>query len=143
VKAKSSCVGVGWLSAIRFTLEWGDMSRFAGGKQLASYTGLTSSEYSTGESVHRGHITHQGNGQVRAWLIQCAWKAIRQDGVLLSKYRRVKGPGEERKKKAIVAVARKLAVRMRAVELSGQPYVCSWRCACERWSCPVSLMYVE
>jgi transposase len=121
VALKQSCPGVGWLSAIRFTLEWGELTRFPDGKRLASFTGLTSREYSTGETIHRGRITGQGTGEVRGWLIQCAWRAIRSDPVLLDKFHRVwKNSGS--KKKAIVAVARKLAVRMRAVELSRTPY---------------------
>lgn len=121
VRLKQSCPGVGWLSAIRFTLEWGELSRFGSGKHLASFAGLTSSEHSTGEMVHRGRITRQGNGQVRGWLIQCAWRAVRHDPVLLMKFQTVWGNSGS-KKKAIVAVARKLAVRMRALELSGLPY---------------------
>lgn len=121
VGSKESLPGVGRLSAIRFTLEWGDLSRFPDGKQFGSFTGLTASEYSTGAVTRRGRITGQGSRQVRAWLIQCAWRAIRRDPVLLSKFHAVwRNSGS--KKKAIVAVARKLAVRMRAVELSGQPY---------------------
>jgi transposase len=122
VEVKQSCPGVGWLSAIRFTLEWGDLSRFPTGKHLSSYTGLTSSEYSTGERIHRGRITGQGSGMVRGWLIQCAWRAVSRDPVLLNKFERVrKNSGS--KKKAIVAVARKLAIRMRAIEVLKQPYV--------------------
>ncbi len=121
VALKQSCPGVGWLSAIRFTLEWGELTRFPDGKRMASFTGLTSREYSTGETIHRGRITGQSSGEVRAWLIQCAWRAIRSDPVLLDKFQRVwKNSGS--KKKAIVAVARKLAVRMRALELSHTPY---------------------
>lgn len=121
VDSKRRCPGVGWLSAIRFTLEWGELSRFPDGKQFASFTGLTASEYSTGATTRRGKITRQGSRQVRAWLIQCAWRAVRRDPALLLKFRTVwRNAGS--KKKAIVAVARKLAVRMRAIELSGQPY---------------------
>lgn len=121
VKSKKSCPGIGWLSAIRFTLEWGDLSRFGTGKQIASYVGLTSREYSTGDTVRRGRITGQSYERVRAWLIQCAWRAINLDPVLLHKYRAVwKNSGS--KKKAIVAVARKLAVRMRALEWTNKPY---------------------
>ena len=121
VQIKQSCSGVGWLSAIRFTLEWGKMSRFKDGQRLASFVGLTSREYSTGETIRRGRITGQGNDQVRAWLIQCAWRAIRLDPVLLDKFNRVwKNSGS--KKKAIVATARKLAIRMRAIELADQEY---------------------
>jgi transposase len=121
VAIKDSFPGVGWLTAIRLTLEWGELSRFEGGKELASFVGLTASEYSTGESVHRGRITRQGSGIVRAWLIQCAWRGIRQDPVLLRKFQAVRGNSGS-KKKAIVATARKLAVRMRALELSDEPY---------------------
>jgi len=121
VQSKKSCPGIGWLSAIRFTLEWGDLTRFGTGKQIAAYAGLTSSEYSTGETIHRGRITGQSYERVRAWLIQCAWRAVNRDPVLLHKYRAVwKNSGS--KKKAIVAVARKLVVRMRALECTNQPY---------------------
>lgn len=122
VAAKAGCPGVGWLSAIRFTLEWGEMSRFQTNGQIASFVGLTAAEDSSGESIHRGHITGQGSSQVRAWLIQCAWRAIRLDPVLLHKFRAVWSASGS-KKKAIVAVARKLVVRMRTVEVTNQPYV--------------------
>lgn len=122
VEHKQSCPGVGWLSAIRFTLEWGELSRFGDGKQLASFVGLNSREYSTGETVRRGRITGQGSGMVRGWLIQSAWRAIKLDPVLLDKFHRVwRNSGS--KKKAIVAVARKPAVRLRAIEVLEQPYV--------------------
>jgi transposase len=121
VKAKRSVPGIGWLSAIRLTLEWGDLSRFKTGKHLASFTGLTCSEYSSGESVRRGRITGQSSEAIRAWLIQCAWRAIRLDPVLLDKFRRVAINSGSRKK-AIVAVARTLATRLRAVELTRMPY---------------------
>ena len=96
--------------------------RFQTGEQIASFVGLTAAEDSSGESIHRGHITGQGSAQVRAWLIQCAWRAIRLDPVLLHKFRAV-WLSSGSKKKAIVAVARKLVVRMRTVEVTGQPYV--------------------
>lgn len=121
VRSKQSCPGVGWLSAIRFTLEWGNLNRFSSGKKFASFTGLTSSEYSTGETIHRGRITCQGTGFVRGWLIQCAWRAIRLDPALQVRFQTV-WKNSASKKKAIVAVARKLAIRMRAIELNGQPY---------------------
>jgi len=121
VSVKQSCPGVGFLSAIRFTLEWSEVSRVKSDKHLGSWLGLTASEYSSGESVHRGHIIRQGNSQVRAWLIEFAWTLIRKDPVMLDKFRRVwRSSGS--KKKAIVAVARKLAGRMRTLELRQEPY---------------------
>jgi len=121
VQRKMSVYGIGWFTAIRLTLEWGDMSRFKSGKHIASFAGLTSSEFSTGETIRRGRITGQGRNSVRSWLIQCAWKAIKHDQILLNKFQTVrKNTGS--KKKAIVAVARKITVRLRAIELSRHNY---------------------
>jgi transposase len=121
---KQSVPGIGWLTAIRLTLEWGDLSRFPNGKSLAKFTGLTCREYSTGETVRRGRITGQSLGWVRAWLIECAWRAIRKDPALQDKFQRVwRNSGS--KKKALVAVARKIAVRIFALERSGELYCLS------------------
>jgi transposase len=121
VISKKSAPGFGWLTAIRLTLEWGDMSRFKTGKHIASFAGLTSSEYSSGDTIRRGRITAQSNNQVRSWLIESSWTAIRKDPILREKFLNVlKNTGS--KKKAIVAVARKLAVRLWALETTGNPY---------------------
>lgn len=118
-----SLPGIGWFTAIRLVLEWGeDLSRFGSGKQIASFIGLTATEDSTGETEQRGGITHLGSGFVRSWLIESAWTGIRKDPVLLDKFNRVwRACGK--KKVAIVAVARMLAVRLRACVLSGKPYI--------------------
>jgi transposase len=122
VELKKSCPGIGRLTAIRLTLEWGDMEHFRNGKAISSFTGLTSSEFSTGENIRKGRITLQGRGVIRGWLIQCSWASIKKDPALLKKFQNVhKNSGS--KKKAIVAVARTLTVRMRAIELKDEPYV--------------------
>ena len=54
-------------------------------------------------------------------MVESAWLAIKYDPVLLEKFRRVLSHCGS-KKKAIVAVARKLALRLRRVLLSGEPY---------------------
>lgn len=117
-----SAPGIGWMTAIRLVLEWGeDLSRFKSSKQFGSFTGLISSEYSTGETVRYGRITRQSPYFVRGWLIQCAWTAYKRDEALLDKFERVwRNSGN--KKKAIVAVARMLAVRLRACALNETPY---------------------
>ena len=110
VRLLMSAPGIGMLTAIRLALE-----------EFASFLGLVPSEYSSGDKEHRGHITKQGNRSVRRWLVECSWVAIRYDPVLLDKFRRVlRSCGS--KKKAIVAVARKLALRLRRALLSGEPY---------------------
>jgi transposase len=122
-KIFESAPGIGWLTAIRLILEWGeDLSHFKSGKHLSSFIGLTSSEYSTGETVRKGRITGQGHTFVRSWLIQCAWTAVKRDSVLLEKYTRV-WHNSGSKKKAIVAVARKLSVRLWRCAINKEPYV--------------------
>jgi transposase len=122
VRLLMSAPGIGILTAIRLALEWGDVSRFGRKEEFASFLGLVPSEYSSGDQEHRGHITKQGNRSVRRWLVECSWVAIRYDPVLLEKFRRVlRSCGS--KKKAIVAVARKLALRLRRALLSGEPYI--------------------
>lgn len=117
-----SLPGIGWFTAIRLVLELGeDLSHFGSGKKIASFLGLTSSEHSTGETEHKGRITGMGSGFMRSTLIENSWMAIRKDPALLSKFTRIwRGSGS--KKKAIVAVARMLIVRLRACMISGTPY---------------------
>jgi len=122
VKLLVSAPGIGMLTGIRLVLEWRDLGRFRRKEEFASFLGLVPSDYSSGDQEHRGHITKQGNRSVRSWLVESSWVAIRHDPVLLEKFRRVlRNCGS--KKKAIVAVARKLALRLRAVLLSREPYV--------------------
>ena len=122
VELLKSAPGIGMLTAIRLALEWGDVSRFRRKEEFASFLGLVPSDYSSGDQERQGHITKQGNRGPRSWLVECSWVAIRLDPVLLDKFRKVlRNCGS--KKKAIVAVARKLALRLRRVLLSREPYI--------------------
>jgi transposase len=122
VELLESAPGIGILTAIRLVLEWGNVNRFGRKEEFASFLGLVPSDYSSGEQERQGHITKQGNRGVRSWLIESSWVAIRHDPVLLEKFRRVfKNSGKQ--KKAIVAVARKLAMRLRRILLTKEPYV--------------------
>lgn len=121
-KIIQSMPGIGWYTAIRMVLELGeDLHRFSSGKKFASFFGLTSSEHSTGETRRQGSITHIGSGYLRTWLLQSAWVAIRKDEAMTNKFLRIKSnTGSMRK--AIVAIARSLAVRMRACVVAGVEY---------------------
>lgn len=114
VAALRAQAGVGWQSAIRLVLELGDIERFRTTAALPHYLGLTPSQYSSGELDHRGHILKCGPGFVRALLLQCAWSAVRQgdDTVLKECFNRL--ALRIGRKRAIVAVARKLAIKLRA-----------------------------
>ena len=122
VDVLQSAPGIGLLTAIRLALEWGDVSRFRRKEEFASFTGLIPSDYSSGDNDHKGHITKQGNRNVRSWLIESSWIAIRKDPALLEKYQIV-AHNSGSKKKAIVAVARKFSIRLRALLLRKEKYV--------------------
>jgi transposase len=107
-----SAPGIGPLGARILSNELGDMSQFKNERQLFSYTGLIPGEHSSGESIRRGPITKQGNSRVRWVLCEAAWRAIRKDLDLKDYFERLYP--RTGKKKAIVAVARKLIGRIRS-----------------------------
>jgi transposase len=116
-----SVPGIGALIARILSNELGDMSQFANERALFSCTGLTPGEYSSGNNVYRGHISRQGNSRLRHMLVEAAWKAIRKDLVLREHFDRLSV--RTGKKRAIVAVARKLIGRVRAAFKAHECYV--------------------
>jgi transposase len=109
--------GIGWLSAIRILLELGEVKRFARRGSLPHYLGLTPSEYSTGDNVNRGPVLRCGPARVRRCLIENAWIAVRRDPQVRVRFNRIAGPTptSNQKKIAIVAVAHRLAMQLRAL----------------------------
>jgi transposase len=121
--------GLGALTSVIIDREVGSWNRFANRRQVGSYTGLCPGEYSSGKTRLQSAVTKHGNPRLRAALVELAWrlvrfqpnykpvrkwKAVLQRGVLAT--------GAARKK-AIVAVARQLAVdlwRIRTGRLSGE-----------------------
>ena len=65
--------GVSTLTALTLLAEIGDFHRFAHPRELMSFLGLTSSEYSSGKRTVRGSITKTGNRHARRLLIEAAW----------------------------------------------------------------------
>lgn len=115
-----SVPGIGLISARILANELGDMGHFKNERQLFSYLGFTPSEHSSGEHVRQGHITKQGKPILRKILVQAAWTAIRHDPELNLIFERI--ASRAGKKRAIVAVARRLAGRMRSCFRTGALY---------------------
>lgn len=65
--------GISTRTALGLLAEIGDFRRFAHPRELASYLGITPSEFSTGQSQHRGHITKAGSRHARRLLVEAAW----------------------------------------------------------------------
>ena len=121
VKLLKGVPGIGTLIAMEILVELADIERFARADELASYMGLTPSEFSTGEYVHQGRITRCGNKRVRTCLVEASWILIQKDPWMRSKYDRLKGI--KGGKRAIIAIARNLIIRIRRILLNNEPYV--------------------
>jgi transposase len=65
--------GIARLGALTIASEVGDWRRFPAARTFMGFTGLVASEYSSGASVHRGHITKAGNAHLRTQLLESAW----------------------------------------------------------------------
>jgi transposase len=115
-----SVKGVGKTAARILANELGDMSQFASEDALFSYTGLTPSEYSSGEHTRKGHISRQGKPILRSTLVQCSWIAIRYNPGLRKIFDRISVKAGA--KRAIVAIARRLIGRIRACFRKGETY---------------------
>lgn len=116
-----SVPGVGDVSARTLSNELGDLSkRFSSQKSLYQFIGLTPVEYSSGETQRLGHIDRQGSARIRKILVECAWRAISLDKNLEESFERI--AHRRGKKRAIVAIARKLIGRMRACFIDQSEY---------------------
>jgi transposase len=116
--------GIGWIVASQLLARIGDWRELKNIRELAGFLGLVPTENSTGERTDRGSITHTGDPRLRSKLIQGSWSAIRQDAELREFFRSVcrRHPRNIASRVAIVAVARKLSVRISVVLMKQRPY---------------------
>jgi transposase len=117
--------GIGWIVASQLLARIGDWRELKNVRQLGSFLGLVPTEHSTGERTDRGSITRTGDERLRSKLVQASWSAIRQDAELRDFFRLIchKHPRHQGPRVAIVAVARKLSVRISVVLMKQRPYV--------------------
>jgi transposase len=109
-------LGIGKLSTVVMTREICSWERFSNRRAISCYTGLCPGEYTSGTKRVPGSVTKHGNPRLRAALVECAWRMVRFQPnyppvkkrlAILAKGARATGA---QRKKAIVAVARHLAV---------------------------------
>jgi transposase len=131
VAAPTNPRGLGQMTSVIIDREIGDWHRFSNRRQIASYTGLCPGEYSSGNTRLQSCVTKHGNPRLRAALVELAWRLVRfqPNYKPVVKWRQILAKGAlatgAARKKAIVAVARQLAVdlwriktgRLRAEEL--------------------------
>jgi transposase len=99
-----------------------DPHRFKNGRQLSAYFGLVPKQHQSGETDRNGRITKRGNPLARTILVECAWASLRYNPWAKGVYERICGKQKTRKKKAGIALARKIAVIAWAMLRDGQDW---------------------
>ncbi len=118
--------GVGPLIALTYVLTLEDAQRFEHSRDVGPYLGLTRKQHDSGESQPELGISKAGDGLLRSLLVQGAHCILRKgapesDLWVWGMGKMGKG-GKRAKKRAIVAVARKLAVLLHHLWATGEVY---------------------
>ena len=123
VKLLQTVDGVGPITALAYKAEIDEPKRFENSKDVAAYIGLTPSQYSSGETHKQGRISKKGSKRTRYLLVEAAsalltrckaWSKLKAWGMKLQK--------KKGNRKAIVAIARKLAVIMHRILITKKPF---------------------
>ena len=126
VKLLKQIKGVGTLIALTFLLTLEDPHRFGKSRDVGCYLGLQPGRRNSGQSEPQMHISKEGDPYLRTLLVQGAQHVLGPFGAD-SDLRRwglklADRGGKNGKKRAIVATARKLAVLLHRLWVSGEVY---------------------
>jgi transposase len=128
--------GVGTLIALTYILTIEDARRFEHSRDVGAYLGLTRKRHESGESEPELGISKHGDELLRRYLVQSAqcvlrdgapdsdlkaWGKTLQNGGKKESQKKQKG-SKRAKKRAVVAVARKLAVLLHRLWVTGEVY---------------------
>jgi transposase len=118
--------GVGTLIALTFLLTLEDPHRFRKSRDVGCYLGLQPGRRNSGQSEPQMHISKEGDPYLRTLLVQGAQHILGPFGVDCDLRRwglkLAERGGKSGKKRAIVATARKLAVLLHHLWVSGEAY---------------------
>lgn len=121
-----SVPGVGPLTALCFVLTLEEPHRFKNSRSVSAFFGLTPARSQSGDADPQLRITKAGDGAMRRLLVSCAQyilgnygpdSALRRWGLKLAE-----GGGSRGKRRAVVAVARKLAAILHRLWVDGTCY---------------------
>jgi transposase len=119
--------GVGWLTSLAFVLTLESPTRFDKSRAVGPYLGLTPRKDQSGSRDKQLRISKEGDPYLRRLLVSCAHYILGRFGrdSDLRRYgeRLTCRGGRAAKRKAVVAVARKLAVLLHRLWLTGEQYV--------------------
>lgn len=114
--------GVGPITALQFSAQIDEPTRFKSAHELASYLGLTSRIWASGAKEQRGAITKAGCVSMRTLLTQCAWSLWRCKSNDPRAQWATKLLERRPKQVVVTALARKIAVTLWAMWRDNKPY---------------------
>jgi transposase len=118
--------GVGALTALTFMLTLESPDRFKNGRQVGAYLGLTPALHQSGDANPRRRISKAGDELLRHLLVECAHFIVRPSSPDSDLKRHgeklMQRGGAYARNQAVVAVARKLAVLLQHLWLTGGVY---------------------
>jgi transposase len=118
--------GVGALTAMTYVLTLGDPSRFGRSRQIGAYLGLVPRQHDSGNHVSQLPITKAGDTLLRRLLVSSAHYILGVHGpdcdLRRCGERLMARGGRNAKKRAIVAVARKLGILLHRLWVTGELY---------------------
>jgi transposase len=118
--------GVGPLTSLGFVLTLEDPHRFASSRKVGAYLGLTPRKDQSGDVDKELRITKHGDEYLRRLLVSAAQYILgplnKRDSALRQFGLRLAQGGKRAKKRAVVAVARKLAVLLHRLWVTGEVY---------------------
>jgi transposase len=117
--------GVGALTALAFALTIEDPHRFASSRDVGAFIGLVPKQRQSGDQNPAMRISKAGDPLLRRLLVQCAHHILSRgpdSDIKRFGTRLLERGGRGAKKKALIAVARKLAVLMHRLWTTGEVY---------------------
>lgn len=124
-KLLTQITGVGTLTAMMFLLTIGDPWRFQRSRDVGCYLGLRPKRDQSGQWDPQLGMSRRGDSRLRKTLVTCAHYILGPHGPDSDLRRwglKLAAPGKNAKKKAVVAVARKLAVLLHRLLTTGEEY---------------------
>jgi transposase len=115
-----SIPGIGFLTAMTFLAQIGDIRRFERLDDLCDYIGLVPMMHGSGDKMYTGKLINRGRKELKVMIIEAAWEAVRLDPALMARFNEL--ARRMNKNKAIIRIARKLISRMRFVLMAQEPY---------------------
>ncbi len=115
-----SIPGIGFLTAMTFLAQIGDIRRFERLDDLCDYIGLVPMMHGSGDKMYTGKLINRGRKELKIMIIEAAWEAVRLDPAMMARFNEL--ARRMNKNKAIIRIARKLVSRMRFVLMAQEPY---------------------